>query len=135
MGGKTNWLYKAFSVDREQWELSVMALFNRSEPVCWELMALEDTANWRHYVTRACQTSVLMVLLVQFLSKVQVNKEAEDWDGDEGEGESGHQGEGEDGEEEEEDGGEEEEQEVEGGVVLEDERTFEGAEVVDEGEV
>jgi hypothetical protein len=96
LGGITNWLYKAFSVDPEKWELSVMSLFNGSKPVCWELMPIEGTANWKCYVRRACQTGGPVVLLVQLLPKPQMNREVEDGDGDEGEGESDHQGEGED---------------------------------------
>ena len=46
----TNWLCRAFSLDSEQYRLSVMALFNRSTPVCWELMPLEGTTNWRSYI-------------------------------------------------------------------------------------
>jgi hypothetical protein len=34
----TNWLYKAFRKDEEQWKLLVMVVFNNSEPVFWELM-------------------------------------------------------------------------------------------------
>jgi hypothetical protein len=41
LGVITNWLYKTFRKDEEQWKLSVMALFNRSESVFWELMQLE----------------------------------------------------------------------------------------------
>jgi hypothetical protein len=106
----TNWLYKAFKKDEEQWKLSVMALFNRSEPVFWELMQLEGTENWRCYVRSACTIGASLVLLVQFDLKVQLNEEAE------GEGQSSHHGgeEEEGGHEEEggdDDGGAEEEQE------------------------
>jgi hypothetical protein len=41
LGVITNWLYKTFRKDEEQWKLSVMALFNRSESVFWELMQSE----------------------------------------------------------------------------------------------
>jgi hypothetical protein len=37
----TNWLYKAFRKDEEQWKLSVMVVFNISKPVFWELMHLD----------------------------------------------------------------------------------------------
>jgi hypothetical protein len=87
----TNWLYKAFRKDKEQWKLSVMALFNRSEPVFSELMQLEGTENWRCYVRSACTIGDPVVFLVQFVSNVQLNEESD------GEGQSSHQ----DGEEEE----------------------------------
>jgi hypothetical protein len=46
LGVITNGLYKAFRKDEEQWKLSVMALFNKSVPVFWDLMQLEGTENW-----------------------------------------------------------------------------------------
>jgi hypothetical protein len=88
LGVITNGLYKAFRVDEEQWKLSVMALFNRSEPVLWELMQLEGTENWRCFVRRACTIGAPVVFLVQFVLKVQLNREAE------GEGQSRHHGSG-----------------------------------------
>jgi hypothetical protein len=101
----TNWLYKAFRKDKEKWKLSVMALFNRSEPVFSELMQLEGTENWRRYVRSACTIGDPVVFLVQFVSNVQLNEELD------GEGQSSHQG-----GEEEEGGHEEEGGEKDGGV-------------------
>jgi hypothetical protein len=77
LGVITNWLYKAFRKDEEQWKLSLMILFNRSEPMFWELMQLEGTENWRRYVRSACTIGASVVLLVQFVPNVQLNEEAE----------------------------------------------------------
>jgi hypothetical protein len=66
----TNWLYKAFRKDEEQWKLLVVAVFNKSQVVFWELMHLEGTENWRRYVRSACTIGSLAVLLVQFLPNV-----------------------------------------------------------------
>jgi hypothetical protein len=41
----TTWLYKAISLDSEEYVLSMMALFNRSHPVFWDLMPFEGTRN------------------------------------------------------------------------------------------
>jgi hypothetical protein len=57
--------------------MSVMALFNISEPVFWELMRLEGTKNWRRYVRSAWKIGAPMVFLIQFVSMVQLNEEAE----------------------------------------------------------
>jgi hypothetical protein len=78
-------------------ETVVMALFNRSEPVFWELMQLQGTENWRCYVRSACTIGAPVVLLVQFVPNVQLNEESE------GEDQSSHKGgeEGEGGHEEE----------------------------------
>jgi hypothetical protein len=67
----------------------VMAVFNRSEPVFWELMQLEGTKNWRCYVRSACTIGAQVILLVQFVPNVQMNEEAE------GQGQSIHRGGGE----------------------------------------
>jgi hypothetical protein len=69
----TTWLYEAFSLDYKQYGLSIMALFNRSHPMFWELMPLEGTINWRNYVRNACQCRCLVVLSVQVYDKYQVN--------------------------------------------------------------
>jgi hypothetical protein len=66
----TNWLYKAFREDEEQWKLLVMAVSNRSEPMFWEIMHLEGTKNWRCYVRSACTIGAPAILLVQFLQNV-----------------------------------------------------------------
>jgi hypothetical protein len=42
-GSITNLFYRAFHVDVEQHDLSIMALINRSESVYWELMPLQCT--------------------------------------------------------------------------------------------
>ena len=46
----SNWLYKAFSLSRDEHEISVMAVVSRREPVFWELLPLEVMQNWRNYV-------------------------------------------------------------------------------------
>jgi hypothetical protein len=115
LGVITNWLYKAFRKDEEQWKLSVMALFNRREPKFWELMHLEGTENWRRYARSACTIGASVVLLVQFVPNVQPNEEAE------GQGQSSHHG-GEGGEGgQEEHGGAEEEQDGDEAIGVVDE--------------
>ena len=45
--GITNWLYKAFSVDTENYDLSIMARLNRSYPIYWELIPIQGTRHWK----------------------------------------------------------------------------------------
>ena len=46
----TNWLFKVFWLNRDEHEISVMAVVNRREPVFWELLPLEGMQNWRNYI-------------------------------------------------------------------------------------
>jgi hypothetical protein len=48
----------------------MMVVFNRSQPVFWELMHFEGIENWRRYVRSACTISAPVVLLVQFVPNV-----------------------------------------------------------------
>ena len=118
-----------------------MALINRSHPVCWELMPLEGTANWRRHVTQAIEIGFPVVLLVQAFEKggssAQVNEETDcgeegEEGGEEGEGEGAEEGE--EGAEEGEEGEEGADEEEEAGVEVDDELPFEGAGEIDEGE-
>ena len=43
----TNWLFKAFGLNRDEHEISVMAVISRREPVFWELLPLEGTYGGR----------------------------------------------------------------------------------------
>jgi hypothetical protein len=84
-----------------------MALINRSDPVCWELMPLQGTAHWRSYIRNACQIDLPVVLLVQAVHKTGSSSQVheEDYGVDHGEADAkGGDGaaietEGEDGEE------------------------------------
>jgi hypothetical protein len=78
----TNWLVKAFLVDLEHQCMSVMALINRSAPVYWELVALEETPRWRSFIRNACRVGLPVILFVQVYQKggssCQVHEETED---------------------------------------------------------
>ena len=63
------WLFKAFCLNEEEHELSVMAAINRSEVLFWELMPLEGTHNWRDYVNIATHRGLPLVLFVQAFDK------------------------------------------------------------------
>jgi hypothetical protein len=130
----TNWLVKAFSVDLEHQCMSVMALINRSAPVYWELMALEETPRWRSFIRNSCRVGLPVILFVQVYQKggssSQVHEEAEDVDegggGEEGEGaEEGEDAE--EGEQQEEEEGDYEGEQASRGYVV--------TGVLDEGEV
>ena len=79
----TKWLYKAFRLDIEQHDLSVMAVLNRSEVLFWELMPLEGTQNWRRYVTIATEQHLPLVLLIRAFDKGEPSTEVHD-EGDDG---------------------------------------------------
>ena len=46
----SNWLFKVFRLNRDEHEISVMAVVSRREQVFWELLPHEGTQNWRNYV-------------------------------------------------------------------------------------
>ena len=64
-GSICKWLFKAFCLNEEEHELSIMAVINRSEVLFWELMPLEGTHNWRDYVNIATHRGLPLVLFVQ----------------------------------------------------------------------
>ena len=39
----SNWLFKAFGLNRDEHEISIMAVVSRREPIFWELLPLEGT--------------------------------------------------------------------------------------------
>ena len=128
-GSITNFFYRAFHVDAEQHDLSIMALINRSEAVYWELMPLQGTEHWRSYIKTACEIGLPVMLFIQVVHKAGSSSQVHE------EGSAAHQGEAElqagDGPatepQEEGDGGSSEEEEGDGDTH------FEGA--IDEGEV
>jgi hypothetical protein len=60
---------RAFHVDAEQYDLSIMALINRSESLCWELMPIQGTEHWRSYIKATCDIGLPVMLLVQVVHK------------------------------------------------------------------
>jgi hypothetical protein len=56
---------RAFHVDAEQHDLSIMALINRSESLCWELIPVQGTKHWRSYIKTACDIGLPVMLFVQ----------------------------------------------------------------------
>jgi hypothetical protein len=42
--------FRAFHVDTEQHDLSIMALINRRGSLYWELMPLQGTEPWKSYI-------------------------------------------------------------------------------------
>ena len=79
-----NWLFKAFGLNREQHEISVMAVVNRREPIFWELLPLQGTQNWRNYVNLTTSRGLPLVLFVQAFEKATISTEAADEDGGQG---------------------------------------------------
>ena len=72
----SNWLYKAFSLSRDEYEISVMAVVSRREPVFWELLPLEGTQNWRKYVNISTSRGLPLALFVQAFEKVRFSTES-----------------------------------------------------------
>jgi hypothetical protein len=60
---------RVFHIDAEQHDLSIMALINRSESLCWELMPLQGTEHWRSYIKTACDNSLPVMLFIQVVHK------------------------------------------------------------------
>jgi hypothetical protein len=86
-GSITNFFHRAFHVDAEQHDLSIMTLINRSESVYWELMPLQGTEHWRSCIKTACEIGLCVMLFIQVVHKagssIQVHEE----------GSAAHQGE------------------------------------------
>ena len=77
-GSIRNWLFKAFGLNGEQHELSIMVVINRTEVVFQELMPLEGTNNWRDYVNIATHGGLAPALFIQALEKVGSSKVQEE---------------------------------------------------------
>jgi hypothetical protein len=67
--GSITQFFRAFHVDAEQHDLSIMALINRSESLYWELMPLQDTEYWRSYIKTACDIGLPVMLFIQVVHK------------------------------------------------------------------
>src|SRR6185436_5513409 len=67
----SNWLYKAFSLSRDEHEISVMAVVSRREPIFWQLLPLEVMQNWRNYVNISSSRDLPLVLFVQAFEKIR----------------------------------------------------------------
>jgi hypothetical protein len=128
--GSITQFFRAFHVDAEQHDLSIMDLINRSESLYLELMPLQGTEHWRSYIKTACDIGLHVMLFIQVVHKAGSSSQVPE----EGSG-AAHQGEAElqagDGPatepHEEGDGGSSEEEKGDGHAH------FEGA--IDEGEV
>jgi hypothetical protein len=46
-----------------------MALINRSESLCWELVPLQDTEHWRSYIKTTCDIGLPVMLFIQVVHK------------------------------------------------------------------
>jgi hypothetical protein len=62
-------LLRAFHVDAEEHDFSIMALINRSESLCCELMPLQGTEHWRSYIKTTCDIGLPVMLFVQVVHK------------------------------------------------------------------
>jgi hypothetical protein len=60
---------RAFHVDAEQHDLSIMALINISESLYWELMPLQGTEHWRSYIKTTCDIGLPVMLFIQVVHK------------------------------------------------------------------
>ena len=72
----SNWLFKAFGLNRDEHEITVMAVVNRREQLFWELLPLEGTQNWRNYVNISTSRGLPLALFVQAFEKVRFSTEA-----------------------------------------------------------
>jgi hypothetical protein len=79
--------FKAFHVDAEQHDFSIMALINRSESLCWELMPLQDTEHWRSYIETTCDIGLPVMLFIQVVHKARSNSQVPVSDAHQGEAE------------------------------------------------
>ena len=86
-GSITNFFYRAFHLDAEQHNLSIMALINRSESVYWELVPLQGTEQWRSYIKTACEIGLPVMLFIQVVHKAGSSSQVHE------EGSAAHQGE------------------------------------------
>ena len=68
--------FKAFALNRDEHEISVMTVVSRREPVFWELLPLEGTQNWRNYVNISSSRGLPLVLFVQAFEKISLRTEA-----------------------------------------------------------
>ena len=72
----SNWLFKAFGLNRDEHEISVMAVVSQREPVFWELLPLEEMQSWRNYVNISTSRGLPLALFVQAFEKVRFSTEA-----------------------------------------------------------
>ena len=72
----SNWLFKAFGLNRDEHEIIVMAVVNRREQLFWERLPLEGTQNWRNYVNISSSRELPLVLFVQAFEKIGFSTEA-----------------------------------------------------------
>jgi hypothetical protein len=86
-GSITDFFYRAFHVDAEQHDLSIMTLINRSESVCWKLMPLQGTEYWRSYIKTTCEIGLPVMLFIQVVHKAGSSSQVHE------EGSDAHQGE------------------------------------------
>jgi hypothetical protein len=71
---------RAFHVDAEQHDLSIMALINRSESLYWELMPLPGTEHWRSYIKTACEIGLPVMLFIQIVHKAESSNQVPESD-------------------------------------------------------
>jgi hypothetical protein len=124
--GSITQFFREFHVDTEQHDLSIMALINKSESLCWELMPLQGTEHWRSYIKTTCAIGLPAMLFIQVVHKAGSSSQVPVSDAHQGEAEV-QAGYGPATEPQEGDGGSGEEEEGHGHTH------FEGA--IDEGEV
>jgi hypothetical protein len=72
----SNWLFKAFGLNRDEHEISVMTVVNRREQLFWELLPFEGTRNWRNYVNISSSRGLPLVLFVQAFERTRFSTEA-----------------------------------------------------------
>src|SRR6185312_8194540 len=72
----SNWLFKAFGLNRDEHEISVIAVVSRRKSVFWELLPLQGTQNWRNYVNISSSRGLPLALFVQAFEKIRFSTEA-----------------------------------------------------------
>jgi hypothetical protein len=85
--GSITQFFRAFHVDPDQHDLSIMALINRSESLCWELMPLQGTGHWRSYIKTTCDIGLPVMLFIQVVHKAGSSSQVPVSDAHQGEAE------------------------------------------------
>jgi hypothetical protein len=79
--------FRAFHVDAKQHDLSIMALINISESLCWELIPLQGTEHWRNYIKTTCDIGLPVMLFIHVVHKAGSSSQVPVSDAHQGEAE------------------------------------------------
>jgi hypothetical protein len=85
--GSITEFFRAFHVDAEQHDLSIMAPINMSESLYWELMPLQGIEHWRSYIKTTCEIGLPVMLFIQVIHKDGSSSQVPESDPHQGEAE------------------------------------------------